>query len=850
MERDPVRFVWKTTLALHGGAVALLVLLIPLIWVGIDLVRIAIDDAIAGRAFARQATAPFLRLGMTLPERIAEEPLVFFEGISLDRRNFVIATIVAFVLVALAVSIVALLLGWIRSAAGGKAIEALRRMILDGIIGARPSARDDVRHAASLAGEGLARENGFLGEAALTPIIAGVTIAVALVYAVTIDWRLTLALFFALGVVALAWPRRLDATRRLSESRLAEGAALRRLLTDLGRRLPAIRAHGTARFERTRLKDSLAQRRGPVRTVEREAGAVAALTTLALALAPAVILGTGAWFALRRETTAGEIVAVMAAAIIAILALDRVLHWQRALHEARRGFEEVARTLGALQSRGSRAGTGSLPRSGVLAAEGLAAYDPLKGTRISGVDMSIALPGHVALIGEADSGARVLAALIGGQLDPSVGRLTFGGTDLPSADPVERARRIAYAGGETVLVAGTLRQNLLYGCPDPAAADIEQRLSEAVVTAGLDTFVHSRGLAGTIDPRRESKLAAALVDARRAVCEAVAAEGLDPFVDPFDPERYNRHATIGENILFGVPLGDTFREANLPSHPFVRAILESEDLAKPLAAMGLAIARNMTEIFADIPDGHPLFERYSFFAASERGYFADLVERQSERRRGAESARDRERLIGLALRYNESRHRLGLLNPETETRLVSARQAFHRLLPVSLQPAVEFYHPDRLCAAASLMDNLLFGRVAQDRAGSESEVRGLIRRVLTERGLDHDVFRVGLDTRVDIRGQGLVATEIAAIDLARCLVRQPDVVVVEHALDGLPTAAADGLVQRLRRTLVGRGLVLVTPDLSPEMDEPPLDTVVRFERGAVAAIEDRRRAPDTELASA
>jgi hypothetical protein len=289
-----------------------------------------------------------------------------------------------------------------------------------------------------------------------------------------------------------------------------------------------------------------------------------------------------------------------------------------------------------------------------------------------------------------------------------------------------------------------------------------------------------------------------------------------------------------------VPLGDTFRETNLPGHPFVRAILESEGLTKPLTGMGLAIATSMVEIFADIPDGHPLFDRFSFFTAAERGYFEALVARQGERRRDAESARDRERLIGLALRYSETRHRLGLLEPDIEARLVTARAAFARLLPVSLQPAIEFYHPDRLCVAASVQDNLLFGRVAQDRAGAEAEVGGLIRRVLTERGLDQDVFRVGLDSRIDIRGEGLLASEIAAIDVARCLVRRPDTVVVEHALDGLSAAAASSLVGSLRRALVGRGFVLVTSVLSAAMDQPPLDLLVHFERGSVARVQDRR----------
>jgi hypothetical protein len=74
-------------------------------------------------------------------------------------------------------------------------------------------------------------------------------------------------------------------------------------------------------------------------------------------------------------------------------------------------------------------------------------------------------------------------------------------------------------------------------------------------------------------------------------------------------------------------------------------------------------------------------------------------------------------------------------------------------------------------------------------------------------------------------------------------------VVVEHALEGLSAAVAGDLVTRLRRALVGRGLVILTSVLSPDMDSPPLDVVVHFERGGVARADERRREQGAELES-
>ena len=577
-----------------------------------------------------------------------------------------------------------------------------------------------------------------------------------------------------------------------------------------------------------------------MRAGDRQLAVAASTGFLVTVLVPAAIVALGAWLSLSGRATAGEVTATAVAGVVGALALSAVMRWRQDLASARPLFEEIARMLGGFQARGQYGGTTALPGAGALVARKAAAYDPGSGARIAGLDVSLPLPAHVAVVGDAASGAGVFAALAAGQLEPASGELTYGGIDLKTADPAERARRLAYAGGDTVLVAGSLRQNLLYGCPNPDAAEIEHRLTDAATAVGLDRLIHARGLSGTVNPGREPKLAAAIVDARRAVRAALAAEGMEDLVEPFDPKRYNHQATVGENLLFGMPLGDTFREANLPSHPFVRAILEAEGLTKTLAAMGLSIATSLVEIFADIPDGHPLFDRFSFFSASERAYFGDLVERQGERRRGTETARDRERLMGLALRYSESRHRLGLVTPDIEARLVAARAAFATLLPLSLKPAIEFYDPEALCAAASLQDNLLFGRVNHDRAGAEALVRRLVRRVLTDRGLDQDVMRIGLETPVDVRGSDLAGNEIAAIDVARCLVRGPDTLIVEHALAGLPPGVAEEALTRLRRALVGRGLIVVLPELSQQMDTPPFDAVLRFDRGA-ATVDNRRR---------
>ena len=291
----------------------------------------------------------------------------------------------------------------------------------------------------------------------------------------------------------------------------------------------------------------------------------------------------------------------MLAAALSAYGTREVVQWHRLALRARALLIDLGKGLVPLKLRAALKGKAALPDSGALVAQGVSAYDPASGARVVSVNLNLAFPSHVALVGDGDAGPRLLAALMSGQMPPSLGRLTYGGVDLAAADPVGRSGRIAFA-GNTVLIEGSLKDNLLYGCVAPAG-EIDHRLSEAIAIAGLDRLTHARGLSGTLDPEREPKLAADIVEARRAVQTALVAENLDRFVDPFGMERYNRYATIGENLLFGQPIGDAFQEDRLAGHPFVRAILEANELTKPLARMGLSIATSMIEIFADIPDG-------------------------------------------------------------------------------------------------------------------------------------------------------------------------------------------------------------------------------------------------------
>ena len=184
------------------------------------------------------------------------------------------------------------------------------------------------------------------------------------------------------------------------------------------------------------------------------------------------------------------------------------------------------------------------------------------------------------------------------------------------------------------------------------------------------------------------------------------------------------------------------------------------------------------------------------------------------------------------------RHRLGLLETDLEERLLRVRTAFARELPAELKGAIEFFRADAFSCAANVLDNLLFGRIAQDRADARQEVPAVIRRVIVESGLEGAIVRLGLETRIDPSSSGLSPTRSASIDLVRCLVRRPDNLVVDGVLDDMQEGEAKLFLDRLRREMDGRGLVVALPAAAAGLAST-FDHVAVFASGRIGQRPDR-----------
>ncbi|MGH6895061.1 MAG: ABC transporter transmembrane domain-containing protein [Geminicoccaceae bacterium] len=444
---------------------------------------------------------------------------------------------------------------------------------------------------------------------------------------------------------------------------------------------------------------------------------------------------------------------------------------------------------------------------------------------------------HVALLTEDGHGGPALFRILARLATPTNGRLLLDGRDLAAIARASYARQTVVIASPARLTQGTIAENLHLRVGGDLTADGSSDLALDHTLAVFDRVELSEdlfqlGLRTVISAARHGALVEAVLAARERLRGRLQEQNYANLIEPFERDRYLENATLGENLIFGVPLRSEFQGPALARNGYVRRVLRQVDLEDRLIALGWEAWRSLAEVFADLPAHHPFFANFSPIRPEELPLYRQrlgsaegpLPVKLTRERRGL--------LLGLALNLAPARDRLVDLPEDFIEKLVRARQLFAAELPAVVADAVEFFEPGRYLASLSVRDNLIFGRIVARQGRASERLSELITWAADEGGFRKEVVAAGFDFTVGIGGAHLTPQQRQKLVLVAALLKRDRarMVIADSPTGDLERGAARRLLHGLLEAYRGRTVICA-------VDDPALtalfDRTVVFDKGRV-----------------
>lgn len=702
---------------------------------------------------------------------------------------------------------------------------------------------------------------GYVGEALAAPAFQGGTLLTILTFMFMQDPILGLAAIALYPLQIYLIPKLQRRVNELGKQRVRRVRRLAERISETAQGVRDIRANDTSQYERAVFSRELGRVFDIRFRIYKLKFLIKFINNFLAQLGPFFFFSIGGYLVIQGDLTIGALVAVVGAHKDLSAPWKELLTHYQLFMDVRIKYEQVIAQFdipGVIpEERQTADPPGDVSLQGTWQARSLTIADEEEEVQLEGVVFQLDMPQHVAIVGESGSGKEELCLVLANLLDPSRGRLLVNDRPLNELADSLTGRRMAYVGSPSAIMNGSIRHNLLYGLMHrpthvgtPTEADApetaeererrlhENRLSgnspydsdddwldyaaaglgdgeaerraaiiESLRLVRLDRDVYAMGLKSSIDRTSNGDLASALLEARRAMRQRLDDDrDLARLVERFDPGRYNTNATIAENLLFGTPIGNVFNLDNLAEQPFVRSLLDKTGLTTELLSVGYKLAATMVEIFAELPPDHEYFRQFSFIDAEELPSYRVLLNRADQSRLEALSADDRQRLLALPFKLIPARHRLGLVEEDLQDKLLEARKVFRRDLPPELEAHVAFFDPDAYNEAASIQDNILFGKVAYGQAQAEARIAELIGEVLEAQGLIERVTEVGLSCPAGSGGSRLSPVQRQKLALARALMKRPEIFVFDDPLASFDSREQVLVRDALLEYLAGKGV--------------------------------------------
>ena len=699
----------------------------------------------------------------------------------------------------------------------------------------------------------------YMGVAVANPTLQGGTMITALVFLFAQDWLLGLAAISLFPVQAYLVPKFQTRLNAWSRQRLANVRLFAGHITETLDGYKDIHAHDTTAYELAKASDRLGVLFRIRRSLYKIGNAIIFLNNFFTQLTPFMFYMIGGYLVIMGDLTLGALVAVIAAY------RETAAPWNDLL-ENYQSLEDNRVKYGALVENFSPDGMRDVPdcERSEKPAERLSLQGELSLANVTvkdgeeavleSVSLNAPLPGRVAILGPAGSGKVELAHLLSALRQPAAGSINLGAHALDTASSIELGRCVTYLDQSSHVFTGSWRDNIYYGLkhrpfiePDYADKQKSERMSQIaeardagntlndinadwvdfedagfetraaldqeairlVQLVGLGDAVFEAGMREAINPEICPELSAKLLVARRRFRELISDTDFADAVEFFDADAFNSNASMIENLIFGRTPGAGMDARGLARNACILEALRKTDLLETVIETGHVGASNIVEMFRDLPAGDERLSRFSIIDADEMPIFESLLRRVPSVKGAKLKEADRTLVLSVAFMLTPAQHRLGLIDEAMEENLVRARNWIRENMSADMASSLSRFDPDAVTSGDSLRANIIFGYPARHRAQYRDDVETLMARVIDELDLAGEIITLGLDASVGVAGAALAPAQKQKLALARCLIKKPEILIVNEALMALEPSEQDRLLARITDERPGKTLIWI-----------------------------------------
>ncbi|MDQ4060557.1 MAG: ABC transporter ATP-binding protein/permease, partial [Pseudomonadota bacterium] len=669
MEPRLFRYIWTHTRSQQLWILFIVLASLPTYFLSLELPKRIINGPIQGKGFeGPEAQDTILRTAIGLPDWLFGGQIVLFPGFTVDRMGALVILSLAFLALVCINGLFKFYINTYKGRLGERMLRRLRYELVDRVLRFPLLQFRRVKPAevATMVKDEVEPLGGFIGDAFVQPVFLGGQALTAMVFILVQNVWLGLMAGAMVAVQAFIIPRLRRRLIVLGRQRQLTARELAGRVGEIVEGAASVHVNDTSNYERA----DIGTRLGRIFSIRYDLYQwkffVKFLNNFLAQVTPFLFYLIGGYFALRGQLDIGQLVAVISAYKDLPSPIKELIDWDQQRVDVQVKYAQVIEQFTidnildpALQAPVLHAVP---PLAGEVVVSQLTVTDDTGAKLLENAHVRFALHERVAAVGEINSGAETLAEVLARLVPYASGRVTLGERPLQDLPEAVTGRRIGYVGPDMFLAHGTIRDVLLYGLKHaplrsapPSEEDSRRRAREIAEaeSAGNPTFdlradwvdyeaagatgpddilepikrvlalldlaedVFGFGLRSTIDPAVDPKLAARIVEARQTLRQRLPELNLAQLVEPFHPERYNRQATVAENLLFGTARSPDFADGSLAANPYMQQVLARTGLDAALFDMGRRIASTAIELFADLPPDHPFFEQLSFMSAEQ-----------------------------------------------------------------------------------------------------------------------------------------------------------------------------------------------------------------------------------------